>query len=254
MLAHLRAAPCRRMLAILVLTLPTAAVAWCGVCDNAPSRSWSWWFGFGECECYNNWSGRCCSEWSLGDWDQKVADWSRGESCEAQPGQACAVVTSSPASQTHTQIWKHQPEASLSSQSQCEASGCMWVECFPSDNAGLGVAPAEDMCSQCDGPWKGRCEWSEYSPGFLAFAGPGKYCGFKYPACPASAAKNCFCGEDTMQELRTGWCNNGEGMGTFCPNALDHGDGRTQQCSWNGWTISPQDGGDIEETCRSWGL
>ncbi|GMH46405.1 hypothetical protein TrRE_jg6629 [Triparma retinervis] len=32
----------------------------CFSCANAPSRSWSWWFGWGGCECYAGWSGTCC--------------------------------------------------------------------------------------------------------------------------------------------------------------------------------------------------
>ena len=32
----------------------------CFSCANAPSRSWSWWFGWGSCECYAGWSGTCC--------------------------------------------------------------------------------------------------------------------------------------------------------------------------------------------------
>merc|ERR1711998_781268 len=160
---------CSRMLAILLLLLPLSASAWCGRCDNAPSRSWSWWLGFGSCECYDNWSGRCCSEWSLGDWDQKVSEWSRGESCEAQPDQACATVSNSPEPTTHTQVWAHEPSSSLSSQRMCEASGCMWVECFKSKNKALGTASADEMCSQCSGPWKDKCEWHEYSPSVLAF-------------------------------------------------------------------------------------
>ncbi|GMI24519.1 hypothetical protein TeGR_g5523 [Tetraparma gracilis] len=33
---------------------------WCMSCQNAPSRTWSWWFGWGGCSCYAGWSGSCC--------------------------------------------------------------------------------------------------------------------------------------------------------------------------------------------------
>lgn len=241
---------------LLLATIGTAS-AWCGICDNAPSRSWNWWFGFGECKCHDNWSDRCCATWSVNDWEKKVADWSRGESCEAQPGQACArPQTNSPAPVKHTQKWKHEPSETLTTEAQCVQNYCMWVECSEAKSSGstLGTPPADEMCSQCDGPWAGKCEWNHYKPGVLAFAGPGEHCGFKYPVCPERVAKHCFCGEAAVQELRAGWCNNGAGMSTFCPAAMDHGDGRSQACTWNGWQIWPQHGGDIEETCSRWGF
>lgn len=32
----------------------------CWSCVNAPSRSWSWWFGWGNCDCHAGWYGDCC--------------------------------------------------------------------------------------------------------------------------------------------------------------------------------------------------
>ena len=32
----------------------------CWVCANAPSRSFSWWFGYGSCDCFEGWEGSCC--------------------------------------------------------------------------------------------------------------------------------------------------------------------------------------------------
>jgi len=32
---------------------------------------------------------------------------------------------------------------------------------------------------------------------------------------------------------------------------MDHGDGRTQECAWNGWTITMD--GDIDSQCAEWG-
>lgn len=137
---------------------------------------------------------------------------------------------------------------------QCEADGCMWVECFQQTSVNLATSiSADEMCSQCGGPWEGKCDWHSYAPGALAFAGPGKHCGFRYPACPSQSGKNCFCGSDAISELREGWCSGGQGQDTFCPANHDHGDGRTQECEWRGWTISPQENGGIEETCAAWG-
>lgn len=210
-------------------------------------------FGFGNCKCYSGWSGGCCNDWSVSDWEQKVSKWNEGESCEAQPNQACNKVSNSPAIKTWTPTWTYPPDTSKGSQSSCEQAGCMWVDCFQSSNNQFNSPPADEMCSNCDGPWKGKCEWHHYVAGALAFAGPGEHCGFKYPACPSSKGSNCFCEASAINALKTGWCNNGDGMGTFCPNAIDHGGGRTQECAWNGWTVSPQANGGIEESCSQWG-
>lgn len=129
------------------------------------------------------------------------------------------------------------------------------VECFPQSGDSLPYStsiPAE-MCSDCGGPWQGKCEWKHYTPGFLAFAGPGEHCGFSYPVCPASEGKNCFCGQ-AANNVKEGWCDNGAGMQTFCPNALNHGNGRSQECSWSGWTVSPQVSGGATASCAAWGL
>ena len=130
----------------------------------------------------------------------------------------------------------------------------MWVSCFESTNNQFNMPPADEMCSHCSGPWEGKCEWHSYEPGALAFAGPGKHCGFKYPSCPESKGKSCFCGQDAIDELREGWCNNGMGMATFCPSAIDHGDGRKQACSWNGWSITMDFNKDIPQQCEDWGV
>ncbi|GMH49750.1 hypothetical protein TrRE_jg9152 [Triparma retinervis] len=217
-------------------------------------RSWSWWFGFGKCRCETGWSGSCCDDWSVSDWDAKVDAWNRGNSCEAQPGSACKEVSNSPAALDVTQSWKYEPDGDLDSQSKCEEANCMWVSCFESTNNQFNMPPADEMCSHCSGLWEGKCEWHSYEPGALAFAGPGKHCGFKYPSCPESKGKSCFCGQDAIDELREGWCNNGMGMATFCPSAIDHGDGRKQACSWNGWSITMDFNKDIPQQCEDWGV
>ena len=210
-----------------------------------------------------------------------MSAWRKGEACEAQPEQACTRVTNSPAVKTFAQQWKHAPTEGISTERQCEQSGCMWVKCLTTENNAVLLSSADEMCSQCSGLWEGKCEWFHYSPsalphyalactiiclilmllGFLAFAGPGEYCGFKYPVCPATAGEHCFCSADAIKEIRTGWCNNGRGMSTFCPQNMTHSDGRTQQpCSWNGWTIWPQvqipdprdESPESAEACRIW--
>ena len=212
---------------LLLSTLPPPTSSYCWSCANAPSRSWSWWFGFGSCACDDYWSGQCCDGWSLGSWSDKWEEWVAGKSCEAQPENACKKVTGgAQVSATFEQEWKFEPVTKT--QAACEAESCMWVECFPDDGNWLGTTALEMMCNECEGPWKGECDWHSYEPGALAFSGPGKYCGFRYPTCPASAGSNCFCGEEAISTLRAGWCNNGQGMGDFCPSAMDHGDGRTQ--------------------------
>jgi len=245
----------RSMLLILVISsnVWTGAAAYCSWCQNAPSRGWSWLFGWGDCKCHDGWSGDCCDEWSVSDWNQKVADWSRGESCEAQPDNACKLISNVPESTNYVQTWKYAPSTQSSSQQQCEDNGCMWVECFEASGKTLPFSTSDPsaMCYHCEGPWKGKCEWKHYEPGFLAFAGPGKHCGFSYPVCPAIEGKNCFCGE-AATKVKEGWCDNGTGISTFCPNAMQHTDGRTQECSWNGWTVSPS--GGIDTSCKAWGL
>jgi len=204
---------------------------------------WNWWFGFGECKCYEGWSGECCDEWAVSDWNAKVAAWSQGKSCKAMPNNACDKNSNLPAAQTFTRTWKHVPDSMLKSQSQCEANNCMWVECFEASGNSLPYSSnkPEEMCAHCGGPWKGKCEWKHYAPGFLAFAGPGEHCGFQYPQCPTSEAKHCFCGE-AAQKVREAWCSNNAAM-DFCPNAMTHGDGRTQECSWNGDHLTTKVGG-----------
>merc|ERR550525_2010666 len=93
--------------------------------------------------------------------------------------------------------WTYEPTLSLSSQSKCESAGCMWVKCFPASGNSLpfSTSNSSEMCSHCGGPWQGNCEWKSYEPGALAFAGPGKHCGFSYPECPASEGMHCFCGD-----------------------------------------------------------
>mmetsp|Transcript_26820 Transcript_26820/g.46545 ORF Transcript_26820/g.46545 Transcript_26820/m.46545 type:complete len:252 (-) Transcript_26820:47-802(-) len=248
-------APSFALLLPFLSNLLLGAAGYCGWCENAPSRTWTWLFGYGECKCYKGWSGSCCNEWEVSDWSQKVAEWSKGDSCKSQPQNACKLNSNLPATKEYNQTWKYQPTSY--SQSQCEATeGCLWVECFEDSGNGLpySTSDPEEMCSHCGGPWQGHCEWKHYTPGFLAFAGPGEHCGFSYPVCPASEAKNCFCGE-AAKEIKNGWChNNGAGMDAFCPSAMKHADGRTQQCSWNGWTVSPQASGGIDASCKAWGL
>ncbi|GMH77916.1 hypothetical protein TrLO_g12617 [Triparma laevis f. longispina] len=72
----------------------------------------------------------------------------------------------------------------------------------------------------------------------------------KTPALQAGS--NCFCDSDAKEDLANSYCNNGSNMQRFCPNAVDHGDGRTQSCVWSGWSIGPQTG-DIEADCQAWG-
>jgi len=223
---------------VFMLLIPGGIAGWCGQCENAPHRGWSWWFGWGDCNCFDGWSGDCCDSWSVSDWDKKVYEWNRGESCKAQPEAACQHASNPPAPVEYTQQWEYEPNKALSTQSQCVSAGCVWATCFPQPY-GFTYDAADEMCSHCHGPWKGKCEWDHYAPGWLAFAGPGEHCGFKYPACPESVGKNCFCGE-AKDELNSGWFNGGQGMDKFCPQAMDHGDGRTQKCLWNGWTIDPQ--------------
>ena len=246
----------RHMKSLLLLTLPAVATSYCWSCENAPSRSWSWWFGFGSCNCESDWSGSCCGSWSVSDWDKKISEWSKGESCEAQPEQACKKVSNSPPEyQVDSNLleWEYEP-SSHTSQRQCENANCIWVECFKaSSGARLSNTDPDTLCSHCDGPWEGKCEWNSYEPGPLAFAGPGKNCGFQYPKCEADKGENCFCGSAT-QEIKEGWCNSGRGQDKFCPRALDHGDGRTQECVWSGWTISPQVNGGIDASCSAWGI
>ncbi|GMI04158.1 hypothetical protein TrVE_jg7027 [Triparma verrucosa] len=238
----------------VVLIAVNGADAWCGSCDNAPSRSWSWWFGFGKCNCEGGWSGSCCNSWTVSDWDQKVDDWKKGLSCEAQPENACKKNSNPPATPSVEVSWLYEPDNSKSTERQCTDAGCLWTECFPSNNAAsfTDSVSADEMCSHCSGPWAGKCDWHSYSPGFLAFAGPGKHCGFNYPDCPASAGKNCWCEDAAKQDLADSWCNNGSNQDRFCPKAFDHGDGRVQSCSWSGWTIAPQTG-NIDNDCASWG-
>lgn len=208
-------------------------------------------FGFGKCNCESGWSGGCCNNWRESDWSKKVDDWKRGDSCEAQPENACKRVSNSPDPVTFDVVWTHEPDNSKITESQCTNAGCLWTECFPSNNAAsFGTETAATMCSQCDGPWKGRCDWHSYEPGFLAFAGPGKHCGFNYPDCPASVGKNCWCDDAAKQDLADSWCDNGKNMERFCPNAYDGGGGRSQECTWTGWTIQPQTG-DIDADCAS---
>ena len=128
------------------------------------------------------------------------------------------------------------------------------MKCFESSNSQFNTPSADEMCSQCAGDWRGKCEWHHYAPGALAFAGRGEHCGFKYPTCPKSAGKNCFCSNAAKDALKSGWCNNGQGMDKFCPASMVHGDGRSQECSWNGWTVAPQEDGGIDATCRAWSL
>jgi hypothetical protein len=131
----------------------------------------------------------------------------------------------------------------------------MWVECFPESSSNLEQFTDDEgsnpMCPNCNGPWKDKCEWFSYEPGALAFAGPAGYCGFKYPKCAASVGKNCFCGESAV-EIQKGWCNNGN-MENVCPKTHDYGDGRTSECNWSGWTLSPQSGNPASD-CSSWGF
>jgi len=222
-----------------MLLITGGMAGWCGHCENAPHRGWSWWFGWGDCKCYDGWSGDCCDSWSVTDWDKKVYEWNRGESCKAQPGAACrGVQTNSPPPVNHAQQWDYEPSKEYSTQSQCVSAGCIWSTCFPLE-PGFTYDSADEMCSHCDGPWKGKCKWDHYEPPWFAFAGPGEHCGFKYPACPASEGENCFCGA-AKDDLISGWNDGGKGMDKFCPKAMDHGDGRTQKCLWNGWTIDPQ--------------
>ena len=238
---------------VLFLLACNQANAWCWSCENAPTRSWSWWFGWGSCNCYSGWGNSCCASWSVSDWEDKVSAWNRGESCEAQPSQACRKVSGSPATASWTQTWKYPPDTTKSSQSTCEASGCLWVECFPSNNNQFNSPPADQMCSHCDGLWEGKCEWHHYAPGILAFAGPGEQCGFRYPSCPASEGSNCFCSDTAITHLKESWCDSGANMVDFCPVAMEWSDGRSQECSWNGWTVNPQNSGGIDATCTDWG-
>lgn len=244
------------LIPLTVLINVGADAAYCFQCKNAASRGWSWWFGWGDCQCTEGWSGDCCDDWSVSDWGQKVSDWGQGKSCAAHSENACKHISNLPATVDSMRTWSYPPTSDLSTQSQCEeTNGCMWVECFPQSGDSLPYStsiPAE-MCSDCGGPWQGKCEWKHYTPGFLAFAGPGEHCGFSYPVCPAIEGKNCFCGQ-AANKVKEGWCDNGAGMQTFCPNALNHGNGRSQECSWSGWTVSPQVSGGATASCAAWGL
>lgn len=121
------------------------------------------------------------------------------------------------------------------------------------------------------GDWDvGQCVHKAYTPGFLAFAGPGAYSGDYVPACPAAIFCACGAVRDKIVQLLNdptalkeiegnpsywaslapsftavqGFTPSGSGSTwDYLDLVYQHGDGRRQFCSGvNSWTYDVQNG------------
>ncbi len=218
-------------------------------CNCQGDKEWSWKWGGGwfpyygwDCGCFDGFEGGYCEN-DTRTWDERVDGWVKGQYCEYSWASDYYVNDASYEPYDYdTWEWVHEPSSEYRSQSSCVAADCIWVECFANEMSAVNSYDsftAEKMCNNYQGPWKDKCDFDHYEPGALAFAGPGELCGFTYPKCPEAATNNCFCGDAAKEDFLADWNDNGK-MANWCPTSFAHSDGRSQPCSLNGYTFSPQ--------------